>query len=98
MVEYKKSLDLTFAAMSDPIRRDILKRLTERSLTVSEIAKPYSTTFSAIAKHVQILEKAHLVEKRARGTERDVYLLPMPIKVATFYLRRYGTLDGTIAA
>lgn len=89
MVEYAFSLDSTFASLADPTRRDILARLQECSMNVSEVAEPYDMSLAAISKHLKILEQAKLINKRRRGKERIVSLEPEAMVEATEYLKRY---------
>jgi DNA-binding transcriptional ArsR family regulator len=89
MVEYRLSLDTTFASLADPTRRDILTRLQECSMNVSEIAEPYDMSLAAISKHLKILEHAKLIIKRRKGKERIVSLEPAAMIEAAEYLRGY---------
>ncbi len=59
-------LSLTFAALADPIRRDILARLAEGDATVSELAEPFSVSLPAISRHLKVLEQSGLI---VRGRE-----------------------------
>ncbi|MGC1847175.1 MAG: helix-turn-helix domain-containing protein, partial [Pseudolabrys sp.] len=54
MVYYSRpNLDRTFAALADPTRRALLARLSEEeSLSVSELAKPFSMSLPAVMKHL----------------------------------------------
>jgi DNA-binding transcriptional ArsR family regulator len=89
-------LTLTFTALADPTRREILARLQEGEATVSEIAQPFSISLQAVSKHLKVLERAGLI---ARG--RDRQLRPSRIQGAAFkqaaaYLEDYrGFWDET---
>jgi DNA-binding transcriptional ArsR family regulator len=89
MVEYTFSLDNTFGALSDPTRRDILRRVSDQELSVGEIARPYALTFAAVSKHLKILERAKLIVKRRRGKEQIVSLAPQAMADAADYLQWY---------
>lgn len=65
-----------FGALSDEIRRDILRRVALDELSLSEIAERYEITFAGVAKHVKVLEDAGLVEKRRDGKRQLVRLAP----------------------
>ena len=69
MVRYS-TLDRTFAALSDPTRRDILDRLAEGPATLGELARPFEMTLPGLMKHVRVLEKARLVVTEKRGRTR----------------------------
>jgi DNA-binding transcriptional ArsR family regulator len=92
MVEYTLSLDTIFGSLSDPTRRDILRRVSKQELTISEIAKPYDLTFAAISKHLKVLERAALIIKRRRGKEQMVQAVPQALKDADEYLEQYRQL------
>ena len=82
-------LTLTFTALADPTRRQILARLTTGEATVSEIAAPFSISIQAVSKHLKVLERAGLI---ARGKDRQ--LRPSRIqgtafKEASAYLEDY---------
>ncbi len=89
MVEHTQTLDAVFGSLADPTRRDILKRVGRKELSVSKIAKPYNVTLAAISKHLIILEKAKLINKHRRGKQQVVRLSPTALKDASEYLRRY---------
>lgn len=90
MVEYSLSLDNIFSSLADPTRRDILQRLSDGELSVSQIAKSYDLTLAAISKHLKVLEKARLVIKRRAGKQQIVSLSPETLADALQYLEWYG--------
>lgn len=51
----------TFKALSDPVRREILMMLKEKSLSAGEIGKNFDMTGATISYHLNILKKADLV-------------------------------------
>jgi len=89
MVEYTLNLDNIFSSLSDPTRRDILRRVARKPLSVGQIARHYKLTFAAISKHLQVLQKAKLVVKTKRGKEQMVELYPKTLASADEYLRQY---------
>ena len=62
-------LSRVFAALSDPIRRDLLARLAVADATVGQLAAPYDVTVQAVSKHLKVLQDAGLVESREAGTQ-----------------------------
>jgi DNA-binding transcriptional ArsR family regulator len=92
MVEHALHLDSIFGSLSDATRRDILKRVAKKELSVSEVARPYRLTLAAISKHLKILENARLVVKRRKGKQQFVKLSPVAIKDASQYLKTYEAL------
>jgi DNA-binding transcriptional ArsR family regulator len=92
MVERDTYLDGIFGSLADPIRRDILRRLMNTQYTVSQIAQDYQISFAAVARHLNVLEKAKLVRKQRRGKEQVVSLEPQALKDASHYLAQYEAL------
>src|SRR4051812_44580385 len=92
MVEYQSTLDDIFLSLANTTRRDILRRLRPRSHSVGELAGHYDLTFAAISKHLQVLERAKLVEKRRSGREQRVELSPEGLRRADKYLEQYRKL------
>lgn len=89
MVEYILPLDSVFTSLSDPTRRDILSRLVQGRLTVSEVALPYDISLAAVSKHLKILESARMIEKERDGRKRYVTISPTAFAEANEYLRQY---------
>lgn len=69
------SLDAIFAALADPTRRALIKRLTSGEATVLELAEPFDLTLPAISRHLKVLEKAGLI---TRG--RDAQMRPCSLR------------------
>jgi DNA-binding transcriptional ArsR family regulator len=99
MVEYVFSLDSTFGALSDPTRRDILRRVSDEELSVGQLARFYDLTFAAVSKHLKVLEKARLIIKRRKGKERLVSLAPQALADAADYIEWYKqSMEGRLDA
>lgn len=92
MVEYNLTLDQVFGSLSDPTRRDILKRTALSELSVSEIAAVYDMSLAAVSKHLKILERARLVVKRRRGKQLLVRAAPLATGDAREFLEQYAAL------
>lgn len=56
-----------FKALSSPTRLEILKSLSRKEMHISAIARHMKISVPVAAKHVKILEKAGLVEKKVFG-------------------------------
>jgi DNA-binding transcriptional ArsR family regulator len=90
MVKYSTgSLDRTFAALSDPTRRDILRRLAGRKRTVTELAEPFDISLAAVSKHLRVLERAELVIQEREGRTRHCRLSARPLEGAAGWIERY---------
>lgn len=92
MVEYTLQLDSIFQSLSDPIRRDILRRVANSDLSISELAEKYTVSFAAVSKHLKVLEKASLINKKKEGKKQIVTLAPGALKDADEYLEQYRRL------
>jgi DNA-binding transcriptional ArsR family regulator len=71
-LESDKSLNQLFRALADGTRRSILARSLTETPSVSELAARYKMSFAAVQKHVAVLERAGLIQKRANGREQLV--------------------------
>jgi DNA-binding transcriptional ArsR family regulator len=66
-------LDRLFAALADPTRRAIVERLLAAGeLTVGDVAAPFAISTPAISRHLQVLERAGLIERRIERQWRFV--------------------------
>ena len=70
--ESDASLNRLFRALADGTRRDILARSLTEAPSVSALAARYEMSFAAVQKHVAVLERAGLVQKRPNGREQLV--------------------------
>jgi DNA-binding transcriptional ArsR family regulator len=61
------TLDAVFSALADPTRRRILERLSQRAMTVGEIAAGFAISQPAISKHVRVLESSGLLKREIHG-------------------------------
>ena len=67
-----EALNQLFRALADGTRRDILARSLTETPSVSDLAARYEMSFAAVQKHVAVLERAGLIQKRANGREQLV--------------------------
>jgi DNA-binding transcriptional ArsR family regulator len=88
MVQYQQ-LDSTFAALSDPTRREILQRLGLGSATISELAEPFGISLTGCKKHVRVLEDAELVSTEKVGRSRRCVLGPRRLQDAHDWIEGY---------
>lgn len=83
-------LDATFAALADPTRRAMLANLARGEKSVGELAAPYAMSFAGAAKHVGVLERAGLVERRRAGRQVLCRLRAEPMREADAWLRQWA--------
>jgi DNA-binding transcriptional ArsR family regulator len=89
MVNYNQRLDLAFGALSHPIRRGILARLSTGEATVAELAKPFKVSAPAITKHMRVLEKAGLLSREKKGREHHCRLERERMKEAEAWIEAH---------
>ena len=70
--ESEEQVNQLFRALADGTRRDILARSLTETPSVSDLAARYEMSFAAVQKHVAVLERAGLIQKRASGREQLV--------------------------
>jgi DNA-binding transcriptional ArsR family regulator len=92
MVNYNQHrLNLAFGALSHPIRRGILARLSTGEATIAELAKPFKVSAPAITKHMRILEKAGLLSRTIQGREHRCRLEHHRMKEAETWIEHHRT-------
>jgi DNA-binding transcriptional ArsR family regulator len=95
-------LDGVLAALADPTRRKIVERL----LAAGDVAAPFAISTQAISRHLQVLERAGLIERRIEKQWRYVRMRSDALDPVESWLsrqRRYWTaaldrLETTAAA
>ena len=86
MQSENEKLSLTFAALADPTRRAMLERLAQGPATVKELAEPFDLSMPAITKHLQVLERAGLVERGREAQWRPAQLQTAPLEDVSKWL------------
>jgi DNA-binding transcriptional ArsR family regulator len=71
--------DAVLAALADPTRRSIVRRLADGEATVHELAEPFAISLPAISRHLKVLEQAGLISRRRDGRRRPCRLRPEPL-------------------
>lgn len=82
-------LDGVFGALADPSRRAILARLAKGEATVGDVAAPLDMALPSVSKHVRILERSGLIERRVDGRRHWLRLRPDGLRTAGDYLDFY---------
>jgi DNA-binding transcriptional ArsR family regulator len=83
------SLDLTFAALADSTRRAILARLMKGEASVNELVEPFALSQPTISKHLKVLERAGLIERRRDAQFRRCRLNAVRLGEAWTWLGGY---------
>src|SRR5438094_10614352 len=87
-----RELDRVFAALADPTRRAILARLSRGEASVGDLAKPFDISLPAISRHLDVLERARLIERRVHAQWRVCRLRARPVRQAANCLDHYRRL------
>lgn len=83
------SVQSTFRALADPSRRMILMHLSERDMTIAEVADRFAMTRAAVKKHLTILEQGELISVHPQGRTRVNRLEPQALKPVADWLRYF---------
>ena len=86
MLNDSRQLDRAFSALSDPVRRGILARLSHGPASVSELARPLPISLPAVLQHLKALETSGLVGSQKKGRVRTVHLEPQTLSAAEAWL------------
>lgn len=81
-----------FQALADATRRDILTRVLREEQSVTSLAEAYAMSFAAVQKHVAVLTRAGLTQKRKQGRQQLVHADSTTIARATRLLESYEQL------
>jgi DNA-binding transcriptional ArsR family regulator len=84
-------LSRTFAALADPTRRAILRRLSVSEASVSDLAAPFEMSLPAVSKHLQVLERAGLISRSREAQWRRAQLRAAPLRTAADWIDDYSS-------
>lgn len=97
-----EALDSVFRALADTSRRQMLRRLSERPLSIGELGAPLDMSFAGASKHVRVLEAAGLVTRQRNGRRHLCRLVPGRLAQAhrwlSFYQQFWADRLDTLAA
>jgi DNA-binding transcriptional ArsR family regulator len=89
MEERDRRLDQIYGAIADPTRRAILAALSHGDLRVGGLADRFPISFNGVSKHVKVLERAGLLERRIQGREHWLKLRAGALREASRWLDHY---------
>lgn len=81
----------TFRALADPTRRDILRLLTTRDMTIAELSGNFDMTRAAVKKHLTVLSDGGLITVAPRGREKVNRLNPQGMAPVIDWLSWFDT-------
>lgn len=76
-------------AISHPTRRAIIDRLAHGPARFLDIAELFDTALNAVTKHLKILERAGLIERRKQGREVIISLRGKPLGEVAGWVHHY---------
>lgn len=81
------------AAISDPVRREILTLLRVDRLTAGDIAARFPISRPAISRHLRVLRESGLVRDEVVGRQRFYTLDTEPLREITDWIARFEQPD-----
>lgn len=76
-------------AISHPSRRAIIGQLSKGPARFLDVAEPFDTALNAVTKHLKVLERAGLIEKKKQGREVMISLRAEPLRAAAEWVHEY---------
>src|ERR1700720_4366904 len=84
-------LSNVLTAISHPTRRAIIGHLAHGPARFLDVAKPFDTALNAVTKHLKLLERAGLIERRRQGREVLISFRGQPLREAARWVHEYET-------
>ena len=91
-MNYVAQLDRSFLALSHPVRRTILERLSRGPSTVGEATRGLAVSKPAVSKHLKVLEEAGVISRRVEGRTHRLSLRARPLADAESWLETHRRL------
>jgi DNA-binding transcriptional ArsR family regulator len=76
-------------AISHPTRRAIIRQLANGPARFLDVAKPFDTALNAVTKHLKLLERAGLIERRKQGREVFISFRGAPLREVAGWVNEY---------
>lgn len=76
-------------AISHPSRRAIIEQLAHGPARFLDVAKPFDTALNAVTKHLKLLERAGLIERRKQGREVYISFRAEPLREVAGWVHEY---------
>lgn len=98
-------MSTAWESLSDPVRRQIVHRLSRGSLTAGEIAADFAISRPAVSRHLRVLRESGVVEVRPEAQRRVYSLAPGGLddvqqwveEVGAFWSQRLDALGTELA-
>ncbi len=82
-------------AISHPSRRAIIEQLSAGPARFTDIAKPFDTALNSVTKHLKLLERAGLIERRKQGREVFISFRGEPLRQVAGWVHEYERFWNT---
>jgi DNA-binding transcriptional ArsR family regulator len=76
-------------AISHPTRRAIIEQLSRGPARFLDIAESFDTALNAVTKHLKMLERAGLIERRKQGREVLISFRAEPLREVAGWVHEY---------
>src|SRR5882724_5897950 len=76
-------------AISHPTRRAIIGQLAMGPARFTDIARPFDTALNAVTKHLKLLERAGLIERKKQGREVFISFRGQPLRQVAGWVHEY---------
>jgi DNA-binding transcriptional ArsR family regulator len=76
-------------AISHPTRRAIIGQLANGPARFSDVAEPFDIALNAVTKHLKLLERAGLIERRKQGREVIISFRGEPLREVAEWMHEY---------
>jgi DNA-binding transcriptional ArsR family regulator len=82
-------------AISHPTRRAILGQLAAGPARFTDIARPFDTALNSVTKHLKLLERAGLIERKKQGREVFISFRAEPLREVAGWVHEYERFWNT---
>src|SRR5208282_3969927 len=76
-------------AISHPTRRAIIGQLANGPARFLDVAKPFDTALNAVTKHLKLLERAGLIQRKKQGREVFISFHGEPLHEVAVWVHEY---------
>src|SRR5438105_3737165 len=94
-----RHLDRTFRALADGTRRSMIQALSRgQSRSAGELGRRFRSAQPTISRHLKVLERAGLVERRVKGRVHRFHLRPATLSEAARWIARHQAFwEGAVS-
>lgn len=90
-----KYLNDTFEALANEHRRSLVYRLSLRPASITELANAEKLSLPAIHKHIKVLERAKLVQRKKNGRTNFLAIDRTALSELSDWIEQYHSYWGT---